>query len=38
LCTGLFSSSQRDLKELISARVPPGRNVYRGACCRSSGI
>lgn len=23
---------------LISARVPPGRNVYRGACCRSSGI
>jgi len=53
LCTGLFSSSQRDLKEhgprrrrgnqkpsglLISARVPPGRNVYSGACCRSSGI
>ena len=53
LCTGLFSSSQRDLKEhgprrrrgnqkpsglLISVRVPPGRNVYRGACCRSSGI
>ena len=23
---------------LISARVPPGRNGYRGACCRSSGI
>ena len=53
LCTGLFSSSQRDLKEhgprrrrgnqkpsglLISARVLPDRNVYRGACCRSSGI
>ena len=48
LCTGLFSSSQRDLKEhgprrrrgnqkpsglLISARVPPGRNVYPGRSC-----
>ena len=52
LCTGLFSSSQRDLKmsgdakrrnkspggAFVSSWVPPGRNVYRGACCRSSGI